>query len=177
MYKRQAKKAAEAEAKRQQSIKDFWKTLDQSVDLARMLPQEAEKHAKWLELQKLYGDKLSDQDKAALIAAKDKIALKLQEIATGKAITGMTEQTRKLALENGLLDKRKLGLTEQQQTVEDALFSNRLAALTSGVDIASKDFTIAEAALKKELERNAAIKARGDLSKHCLLYTSPSPRD
>lgn len=172
-----AKKAAEAEAKRQQSIKDFWKTLDQSVDLARMLPQEAEKHTKWLELQKLYGDKLSDQDKAALIAAKDKIALKLQEIATGKAITGMTEQTRKLALENGLLDKRKLGLTEQQQTVEDALFSNRLAALTSGVDIASKDFTIAEAALKKELERNAAIKARGDLSKQAAsIASSYSPQ-
>lgn len=172
-----AKKAADEAAKRLKSIEDYWKTLDQTVTLSKMLPQEAEKHTKWLELQKLYGDKLSDQDKAALIAAKDKIALKLQEIATGKAITGMTEQTRKLALENGLLDKRKLGLTEQQQTVEDALFSNRLAALTSGVDIASKDFTIAEAALKKELERNAAIKARGDLSKQAAsIASSYSPQ-
>lgn len=172
-----AKKAADEAAKRLKSIEDYWKTLDQTVTLSKMLPQEAEKHTKWLELQKLYGDKLSDQDRVALTAAKDKIALKLQEIATGKAIAGMQEQTRKLALENGLLDKRKLGLTEQQQTVEDALFSNRLAALTSGVDIASKDFTIAEAALKKELERNAAIKARGDLSKQAAsIASSYSPQ-
>lgn len=172
-----AKKAADEAAKRLKSIEDYWKTLDQTVTLSKMLPQEAEKHTKWLELQKLYGDKLSDQDRVALTAAKDKIALKLQEIATGKAVVGMQEQTRKLALENGLLDKRKLGLTEQQQTVEDALFSNRLAALTSGVDIASKDFTIAEAALKKELERNAAIKARGDLSKQAAsIASSYSPQ-
>ncbi len=172
-----AKKAADEAAKRLKSIEDYWKTLDQTVALSKMLPQEAEKHTKWLELQKLYGDKLSDQDKAALIAAKDKIALKLQEIATGKAISSMGEQTRKLALENGLLDKQKLGLTEQQQAVEDALFSNRLSALTSGVDIAGKDFTIAEAALKKELERNAAIKARGDLSKQAAsIASSYSPQ-
>ncbi|KQN09961.1 hypothetical protein ASE85_03255 [Sphingobium sp. Leaf26] len=166
------KKARDAEAARQKAISEFWKSLDQSVELARMLPLEAEKHTKWLELQKAYGDKLSDQDKAALTAAKDKIAAKMQDIATGKAIVSMQERSRQLGLENGLLEKRALGLTEQQQAVEDALFSNRLSALTSGVDIASKDFKIAEDALKAELQRNEAIKARADLSKEAASIAS-----
>jgi tape measure domain-containing protein len=171
------KKEADEAAARLKAINEYWKVLDQSVELAKMLPLEAERHTKWLELQKIYGDKLSEQDKIALELAKGKIAAKLQEIATGKAITSMAEKTRQLSLENGLLDKRKLGLTDQQLAVEEALFGTRLDALKAGVDISTKDYAIAEAALKKELERNVAIKARGDLAKEAAsIASSYSPR-
>ena len=129
-------KDAAAAAQRAKSIEEYWKTLNNAVDASKLLPLEAEKLTKWQELQKLYGDKLTEQDKAALEAAKGKIAAKLQEIALNKSITDMRETTRKLDNENLITAQKRTGLSEVEQKIEDALASRRVDALNAGATLA-----------------------------------------
>ncbi|MGJ8480837.1 tape measure protein [Sphingobium yanoikuyae] len=155
--------AAKAEAERQKNIQGFWKTLDDSVTLSKMLPQEAEKHAKLLDLQRIYGDKLSAQDKAALLAADGKIASKLREIALGKSVTSMADQARQIENANLINGQKKLGLTEQEASVQDALAKLRIDALNSGAtlaDLASDAWKTEEKRLETALRTQAALEAQ-----------------
>ena len=71
-------------------------------------------------------------------------------------------------------------MTEKHNTVEttpvaatiDALVQKGLAALEEmrKLDQEQVDYIVAKASV-------AALDAHGELAKHCLLYTSPSPRD
>lgn len=155
--------AAKAEAERQKNIQAFWKTLDDSVTLSKMLPQEAEKHTKLLDLQRIYGDKLSAQDKAALLAADGKIASKLREIALGKSITSMADQARQIENSNLIMAGRKVGLTEQEASVQDALVKLRIDALNSGAtlaDLASDTWKTEEKRLETALRTQAALEGQ-----------------
>ncbi|MGA1850463.1 tape measure protein [Sphingobium sp. HT1-2] len=155
--------AAKAEAERQKRIQEYWQTLDNSVTLSKMLPLEAEKHSKFLELQKLYGDKLSDQDKAALAAAQGKIASKLREIALGKSITSMADQARQIENSNLIMSGKKLGLTEQEAGVQDALAKLRIDALNGGAtlaDLASDTWKTEEKRLETALRTQAALEGQ-----------------
>ena len=155
--------AAKAEAERQKNIQAFWKTLDDSVTLSKMLPQEAEKHAKLLDLQRIYGDKLSAQDKAALLAADGKIASKLREIALGKSITSLADQARQIENANLVNGQKKLGLTEQEAGVQDALAKYRIDALNSGAtlaDLASDTWKTEEKRLATALRTQAALEGQ-----------------
>lgn len=155
--------AAKAEAERQKNIQPFWKTLDDSVTLSKMLPQEAEKHTKLLDLQRIYGDELSAQDKAALLAADGKIASKLREIALGKSITSMADQARQIENANLINGQKKLGLTEQEAGVQDALAKYRIDALNSGAtlaDLASDTWKTEEKRLATALRTQAALEGQ-----------------
>lgn len=155
--------AAKAEAERQKNIQGFWKTLDDSVTLSKMLPQEAEKHAKLLDLQRIYGDKLSAQDKAALLAADGKIASKLREIALGKSITSMADQARQIENANLVNGQKKLGLTEQEAGVQDALAKFRIDALNGGAtlaDLASDTWKTEEKRLETALRTQQAVEGQ-----------------
>ncbi|RSU71325.1 hypothetical protein BRX37_21355 [Sphingomonas sp. S-NIH.Pt3_0716] len=160
--------AAKAEAERQKRIQEYWQTLDNSVTLAKMLPLEAEKHSKFLELQKLYGDKLSDQDKAALASSKQKIADKLREIALGKSITSMADQARQIENANLINAGKKLGLTEQEAGVQDTLAKLRIDALNGGAtlaDLSSEAWKAEEKRLETALRTQAAFDGQADALK------------
>lgn len=156
-------KDAAAAAQRAKSIDEYWKTLNNAVDASKLLPLEAEKLTKWQELQKLYGDKLTEQDKAALEAAKGKIAAKLQEIALNKSITDMRETTRKLDNENLITAQKRTGLSEAEQKIEDALASRRVDALNAGAtlaDLASETWKADEQRLATALRTKGVYDAQ-----------------
>ncbi|QJR01957.1 hypothetical protein HH800_06930 [Sphingobium yanoikuyae] len=155
--------AAKAEAERQKRIQEYWQTLDNSVTLSKMLPLEAEKHSKFLELQKLYGDKLSAQDKAALAAAQGKIDTKLREIALGKSITSMADQARQIENANLINAGKKVGLSQQEQDIQDSLAKFRIDALNSGAtlaDLASDTWKTEEKRLETALRTQAALEGQ-----------------
>ncbi len=155
--------AAKAEAERQKRIQEYWQTLDNSVTLSKMLPQEAEKHAKLLDLQRIYGDKLSAQDKAALLAADGKIASKLREIALGKSITSMADQARQIENSNLIIGQKKVGLSEQENDIQDSLAKFRIDALNGGAtlaDLASDTWKTEEKRLETALRTQQAVEGQ-----------------
>ncbi|MGK2911225.1 MAG: tape measure protein [Sphingobium sp.] len=151
--------AAKAAEQRQKSIDDYWRTLENTLATSKLLPLEAEKLTKYQELQKLYGDKLSDQDKAALEAANGKLDTVMREIAVAKALTGLREQTRSIEIENLVNGQRRLGLSESEKIVEDALMDRRKQALVAGAslaDIMSETYQTEEKRLETALKTKAA---------------------
>ncbi|MEK7454740.1 MAG: tape measure protein [Pseudomonadota bacterium] len=146
------KKAADALKK----ANDFWATLRGQVETSALLTLEAEKRGKELEFQKSVGREMNAGEKQLL-------GTLMSQVEANKAITGLRQATVEAANQFTVESQRAVGLTDQQRTVEDALFARRTDALNRGVDINSTAYQQAEAKLKKQLEENEALKARNAL--------------
>lgn len=146
-------KDAAAKAKREN---DFWQTLKDQLVTAGMLTLQAETYNKQLELRKILERDLTATEQA-------RVATALSEINTAKAITSLRQRAFEAANEYTVESGRALGLTEAQRAVENELYKYRLDALNRGVDINAGAYKTAEADLRTQLDKNAALKEQNAL--------------
>lgn len=137
--------------------REFWSGLEQATKLAGMLPLDAERYNKELELRKILGggelkDTIQLNDKQ-----KEGIANALRATHLAENLTSMRAET--LAQENlGIVNSlRKTGLAGNELKIEDALTERRVKALGDGLkltDLASAAWKIEEERLRVVLRTN-----------------------
>ncbi|THD35715.1 MAG: hypothetical protein E7773_10230 [Sphingomonas sp.] len=136
--------------------KEFWQTLQNELETAKLFGIEAQKATKEHELQKILGRDLND-------AEKTRVDTLVQEIATAKAITGVRQATFDLENKNILMRQRALGLSSDQSKIEDAIDAKRLEAMNAGVDINSAAFVAELNRYRLALQTNQALERQNAL--------------
>jgi hypothetical protein len=169
-----APKADKTAEKRQNELEKYWRTLEQTVATSSLLPPEAEKLSKLQELQNIYATTKGKLDGKALEDARAKIGAALDEIATNKQLVSMRQDVGKIDNENLINSQKRLGLTETEAKVQDALSQRRTEALNAGAkltDFASLAWQTEEkrlaAALKTKIaydEQAAALSRVKDIA-------------
>lgn len=143
--KSETEKAAEKYAELIQKMQD-------ELKLAGMLGHEAELYNKQLEAKKILGSAYGD------IQAKEIESL-VQQTRLTSALTGMRQEAFEASNQATINSMRRVGLSEREQTVEDALAKHRLDALNKGVTLAeiqSDAWKLEEQKLATILRQNAA---------------------
>lgn len=152
------KDAAKKAAERANREAEYWQALKDQLATASMLTNQAEIYNKQLELRKIVERDLTD-------AEKSRVATALGEINTAKALTSLKQRAFEAQNEYTVELGRAKNLTDAQKSVEDELFKARVDALNKNVDINAIAYKQEEEALRKQLEKNAALKAQNELLK------------
>ena len=160
------KKSGESEAeKRLKQEKEFWDTLKGELETAKLLPLAAADHAKELELQKILGRDL-------LATEKERLGNELQQVRNAQFLTSALDDHNKKSLElsqqEELFGKQLKGMTDEQATVEKAVYTFRNEALAKGVDLQSEAYKIAEAQARADAARGVAIDSNNEKLKQGL---------
>lgn len=165
-----AKEAAKKAADRLKAEQAYWQALDQTAKTASMLPAEAERYNKQLELRRILGDgelKDSIQLTAAQTARIDGL---LKEKALGEAmkatrelIVGAEMESRKLQEEIALQTGVSAEKAAENLAVHAKLWPIREAAMKQGLNLNDEQLK-KELSILEALERqNIAIKRANDL--------------
>lgn len=151
------KKDKDAE-RRAKAEKEFWQTLQDELDSAKLYGEKLAEFTKEKELHKILDRDLTDSEKQRVDNA-------VRQITNEKAITDLKKSAFELNNKTSVEQARQLGITAEQGKIQDALDAKTVAALNEGADIKSKGFQDALADYKVALERNAAQEKLNELLK------------
>ena len=135
---------------RAQKERDFWQTMDEESKIAAMLPGEAEKYRKELELQKIRADGVLSNAKDLNFADKMAISLKVDQKNLERDIAAITLGKKQALIEQSKLLGEQAALQgdtndqiEQQMELEQRLWPYKAKFLADGLNL--QDETVKKA--------------------------------
>lgn len=154
---------AAREAERQQkAAEELWGVMEENKKIASLMPIEAEKYTAEMDLQRVGGKALNDEQ-------KKRLGLLMDETRAAKLLTDMrvANDDGKAELE---FQKRKLGMTDKEAAMSEAAWEFESRALAEKVDITGDLYQQQLALIKAragetfEIERqNRLLKSREQL--------------
>lgn len=161
-----AKKLAEIQAK----YDEFFVDMTEQAKLAGMLPVEAERYNKELELRKILGDGELKNARELNDAEKKRIADALQLKALSEVMRDIKIAERDALFENTRLEEQKriiangtLAQVAENLAVEEKLAKFKKAAMDSGIDLENAQFKAALATLGVRERENYLLAQRNRL--------------
>lgn len=176
------KKVADAQKKLEEiqaKYDEFFLSLSEQTKLAAMLPAEAERYNKELELRKILGDGELKNARELSDLEKQKIDSALKGKALAEITRDMKIAERDLAFEKSRLEEQAAiiasGTTEQvaeKLALEEKLAKFKKAAMEAGIPLEDAAFQKALATLSVRERENIALAKRNELIKAGLDDTS-----
>ncbi|WP_313392028.1 tape measure protein [Sphingobium yanoikuyae] len=149
--KSSAEKEAERRAKAQ---KEFWEGMEQELAMSKQTGIERDKQAKIYDYQAIVGRDINKEERKKLDGLIEQKAL--AEFIV-KSDEDRTHTLREINAQQELFRKKAAGATEEQLAVEKAVLDYRNNVLSTGVDIQSQAYRIAEDQYRLDQQRSAEI--------------------
>lgn len=149
--KNSAEKEAERRAKAQ---KEFWQGMEQELALSKQTGVEREKQAKIYDYQAIVGRDINKEERKKLDGLIEQKAL--AEFIV-KSDEDRKDTLREIATQEELFRKKAAGATEEQLAIEKAVLDYRNNALSTGVDIQSQAYKVAEDQYRLDQQRSGEI--------------------